>query len=62
MWAAPYHALNDLVLAIVLLDLQEVVAEVQDVKAPLLPQESDDHATGPVQPVSEALPKTQQSL
>lgn len=51
-----YHVLDDLVLAVVLLDLEEVVAEIQHGEAPLLPQQHDDHAARPVQPVAEALP------
>ncbi|KAG7228721.1 hypothetical protein INR49_008499 [Caranx melampygus] len=39
--------------------LQEVVAEVEDVKASLLSQQGDDHAAGPVEAVSEALPGKQ---
>lgn len=39
------------------LDSEEVVAEVQHSKAPLLPEEDDDHAARPVQPVAEALPE-----
>lgn len=51
-----YHALDDLVFAVVFLHLQQVVAEVQDVEAPLLAQQGDDHATGPVEAVTKALP------
>lgn len=54
-----HHALDDLVLAVVLLHLEQVVAEVQDVEAPLLSEEGDDHAAGPVEAVSEALPGKQ---
>lgn len=54
-----HHTLDDLVLAVVLLHLQEVVAKVQDVKSPLLSKEHDDHAAGPVEAVSEALPAEQ---
>lgn len=42
-----------------LLHLQKVVAEVQDVKSPLLSQEHDDHAARPVEAVPEALPAEQ---
>lgn len=55
-----HHTLDDLVLAVVLLHLEQVVAEVQDVEAPLLSEEGDDHAAGPVEAVSEALPGKQQ--
>lgn len=39
-----------------LLHFEKVVAEVEDVEAPLLSQESDDHTARPVEAVSEALP------
>ncbi len=55
-----HHALDDLILAVVLLDLEKVVAEVEDVKAPVLSQEGDDHAASPVEAVSEALPGKQE--
>ena len=55
-----YHTLDNLILAVVLLHLQEVVAEVQDVEASLLSQQGDDHAAGPVEAVSEALPGKQE--
>lgn len=51
-----HHAFYDLVLAVMLLHLEQMVAEVQDVEASLLPQQSDDHAAGPVQPITETLP------
>lgn len=54
-----HNTLDDLVLAVVLLHLQKVVAEVQDVKSPLLPQEHNDHAACPVEAVSKALPAQQ---
>lgn len=54
-----HHTLDDLVLAVVLLHLQEVVTEVQDVKSPLLSKEHNDHAAGPVEAISEALPAEQ---
>lgn len=50
-----HHTLDDLVFPVVFLDLQQVVAEVQDVEASLLTQQSDDHTAGPVEPVSETL-------
>lgn len=55
-----HHALDDLILAVVLLHLEKMVAEVEDVKASVLSQEGDDHAAGPVEAVSEALPGKQE--
>lgn len=56
-WSSPtHHTLDDLILAVVLLHLEKVVAEVEDVKASVLPQQGDDHAAGPVEAVPEALP------
>lgn len=55
-----HHTLDDLILAIVLLHLEEVVAEVEDVKASVLSKEGNDHAPGPVEAVSEALPGKQE--
>lgn len=54
-----HHALDDLILAVVLLHLQKVVAEVQDVKSPLLSKQHNDHAARPVEAVPEALPAEQ---
>lgn len=54
-----HHTLDDLILAIVLLHLQEVVAEVEDVKSPLLSKEHNDHAACPMEAVPEALPAEQ---
>lgn len=42
-----------------LLDFQQVVAEIQHIEAPLLPQEHNDHTASPVQAVSKALPETE---
>jgi len=53
-----YHVLYNLIFAIVLLDFQEMVAEIQHVKATLLSQEHNDHAASPVQAISKALPET----
>lgn len=39
-----------------LLHFEQVVAEVEDVKASVLSQEGDDHAAGPVEAITEALP------
>lgn len=49
------HVLYNLIFAIVLLDFQEMVAEIQHVKATLLSQEHNDHAASPVQAISKAL-------
>lgn len=43
-----------------LLHLEEVIAEVEDVKASLLSQQGDDHAARPVETVSKALPGGQE--
>lgn len=51
-----HHTFDDLVLAVMLLHLQKVVAEVEDVEASVLSKEGDDHAASPVEAVSEALP------
>lgn len=56
IWSPTHHALYDLVFAVVFLHLEQVVAEVQDVEASLLPQQGDDHAAGPVQPITKTLP------
>lgn len=56
------HTLDDLILAVVLLHLEKVIAEVEDVKASLLSQEGNDHATGPVEAVSKALPGEQERV
>lgn len=53
---AAYHILNDFVLPVLPLHFQQVVAEVEQVKATLLAQQDDDGATGPVQAVTKALP------
>lgn len=42
-----------------LLDFQQVVAEIQHIEAPLLPQEHNDHTASPVQAISKALPETE---
>ena len=51
-----HHAFDDLIFAVVLLHFEKVIAEVEDVKASLLSQEGDDHAAGPVEAISKALP------
>lgn len=50
-----YHVLNDFVLPILPLHLQQMVTEVKQVKAPLLAQQDNDGAAGPVQAVTETL-------
>lgn len=42
-----------------LLDFQQVVAEIQHIKATLLSQKHDDHTASPVQAISKALPETE---
>lgn len=51
-----HHIFDDLVLAILPLDFEQVVAEVEEVKATLLSQQHDDGTAGPVQPIPKALP------
>lgn len=43
-----HHILYNLIFAIMLLDFQQVVAEIQHIKATLLSQKHDDHAASPV--------------
>lgn len=51
-----YHVFYDFILPILPLHLQQVVAEVEEVKAPLLSKENNDGATCPVETISKALP------
>lgn len=51
-----YHVFYDFIFPILPLHLQQVVAEVKEVKAPLLSKENNDRATRPVQTISKALP------
>lgn len=51
-----HHILDNLIFAVVLLDFQQVIAEIQHIKAPLLSQKHDDHTASPVQAVPKALP------
>jgi len=53
-----HHILYNLVFAIVLLDFQQVVAEIQHIEATLLSQKDNDHTASPVQAVPKALPET----
>lgn len=50
-----HHVLDDLVFAVLPLHFEEMVAEVKEVEAALLPQQHDDGAAGPVQPIAKAL-------
>lgn len=50
-----HHVLDDLVFAVLSLHFEEMVAEVKEVEAALLPQQHDDGAAGPVQPIAKAL-------
>lgn len=54
-----YHILYNFVFAVVLLDFQQVVAEIQHIEATLLSQKHNDHTASPVQAVSKALPETE---
>lgn len=51
-----HHILDDLVLAVLSLDFEKMIAEVEEVEAALLPQQHDDGTAGPVKPVTKALP------
>ena len=53
---AAYHILNDFIFPVLPLYFEQVVTEVEQVKATLLAQQDDDGAAGPVQAVSETLP------
>lgn len=55
-YPSTYHIFYDFILPILPLHLQQVVAEVKEVKAPLLSKENNDRATCPVQTISKALP------
>lgn len=54
--SATHHIFDDFILAILSLDFEKVIAEVKEVKAPLLSQQHDDGTAGPVQPIPKALP------
>lgn len=51
-----HHVLNDLILPVLPLHFQQVVTEVEQVKAALLAQQNDDGAAGPVQTIAKTLP------
>lgn len=53
------HIFDDLILAVLSLDFEQVVAEVKEVKATLLSQQHNDGTAGPVQPIPKALPGRQ---
>lgn len=57
-----HHILDDLVLAVLSLHFEEMVAEVKEVEAPLLPQQYDDGAASPVQPIAKALSERSRTL
>ncbi len=54
-----HHIFDDLILAVLSLDFEQVVAEVKEVKATLLSQQHNDGTAGPVQSVPKALPGRQ---
>ena len=54
--ASTYHIFDDFVFAIVFLDFEQMVAEIQHSKAALLPKQRNDHAASPVEPIAKALP------
>lgn len=51
-----YHTLDDLILAIVFLDFQEMIAEVHDIKSTVLAQKNNDHTSSPVKSITKTLP------
>lgn len=53
---AAYHVLNDFILPVLPLYFEQVVTEVEQVKATLLAQQDDDGAACPVQTITETLP------
>ncbi len=52
-----HNALDVLVLPVHLLHPEDVVAEIEALEAPLLTEEDDHDAPGPVQTLAEQLPK-----
>ena len=54
--ASTYPIFDDFVFAIVFLDFEQMVAEIQHSKAALLPKQRNDHAASPVEPIAKALP------
>ena len=54
--ASTYHVFDNLIFAIMFLDFEQMVAEIQHSKAPLLPKEHNDHTASPVEPIAKALP------
>lgn len=51
-----YHIFDDFIFAILSLDLKQMVAEIEEVKASLLPQKHNDGTSGPVQSIPKTLP------
>lgn len=58
--ASAYHVLDDFILPVLPLHLQQMVAEIKQVKASLLAQQDDDGAASPIQAVTKALPGVQE--
>lgn len=54
-----HHIFDDLILAILSLDFEKVVAEVEEVETTLLSQKDNDGTASPVQPISKTLPARQ---
>lgn len=54
--ASTYHVFDNLIFAIMFLDFEQMVAEIQHSKAPLLPKEHNYHTASPVEPIAKALP------
>ena len=51
-----YHILDDLFFAVMSLDFEKMVAEIQHCKTALLSEQNNDHAASPVEPISKTLP------
>lgn len=44
------------------LDFKQMVAEIQDSKAPLLPKKYNDHTASPVESIAKALPRNKNNM
>lgn len=51
-----YHIFDNLIFAVMFLDFEKMVAEIQHCKAALLSEQYNDHAASPVEPISKTLP------
>lgn len=50
-----WHIFDDLIFAIMFLNFEKMIAEIQHSKAPLLSKKYNDHAASPVEPISKTL-------